>query len=363
MKTILFVSNFGTFLGGGEVSLYELIRTLDSSQFRCVVVFPEKGEFYSQVESLGIPVQVAKMPSLKGSGLFSLPSSVRRFLALIRQRDVEIIHANGPRCMIYAGLVGRLARLPVIWHVRVMDKDPILDPFLAMLATKIIANSRAVSEKFRLPSFSRKVCVVHNGVDLSQFSSNLEGDRIRQELSIDGEEKVVTIIGRLDEWKGHRFFLEAAQKVLTHLHAIKFLVVGDGVLRSELETLSRELGIVNNVIFCGHRTDIPEILAGSNILVSASLAEHFGRVIIEAMAMARPVVGTRAGGVPEIVIDGETGILVEPTNSEELARAICSLLTDPERAREMGFAGLNRVRDCFSIEKHTREIEEIYKSF
>ena len=362
MKTILFVSNFGTLGGGGEVSLYELIRTLDSSQFRCVVVCPEKGEFYSQVESLGIPVQVAKMPSFKGPGLFSLPSSVRRFLALIRQRGVEIIHANGSRCMIYAGLVGRLARLPVIWHLRVAEKDPVLDPFLAVLATRIVVNSRAVSQRLSLPWFSRKVNVVHNGVDLREFSSDLEGDRIRQEFSIPGEEKVVTIVGRLDEWKGHRFFLEAAQKVVTHLNASKFLVVGDGVLRNELEALSRELDIVNNVIFCGHRTDILEILAASDILVSASLAEGFGRVVIEAMAMAKPVVGTRVGGVPEIVIDGETGILVEPASSEGLARAIRSLLPDSERSREMGLAGLNRVRDCFSIEKHTREIEEIYKS-
>ena len=361
MKTVLFVSNFGTFLGGGEVSLYELIRTLDSSQFRCVVVCPEKGEFFSQVESLGIPVQVVKMPSLKGPGLFSLPSSVQELLALIKMQEVDIIHANGSRCMIYAGLVGRLARLPIIWHLRVAEKDPVLDPFLAMLATKIIANSRAVSQRVRFSWSSQKVCVVHNGVDLREFSSDLEGDGIRQEFSIPGEDKVVTIVGRLDEWKGHRLFLEAVQKVVTHFGASKFLVVGDGVLRNELEALSRELDIVNNVIFCGYRTDIPEILAASDIVVSASLAEGFGRVVIEAMAMAKPVVGTRAGGVPEIVIDGETGILVEPANSEDLARAIRSLLTDPERAREMGFAGLNRVRDCFSLEKHTREIEEIYK--
>ena len=363
MKNILFVSNFGGFFGGGEVSLFELIRGLDSSQFGRVVVFPEKGDFYSQVESLGIPVQVVKMPSLKGLGLFSLPSSVRQFLALIKKRDVELIHANGTRCMIYAGLVGYLARLPVLWHVRVMDKDPLLDPSLAMLATKIIVNSRAASQKFRSSRFSQKVCVVHNGVDLSKFSSDLEGDRLRQEFSIHGEEKVVTIVGRMDQWKGHRYFLEAAQKVLTHLSASRFLVVGDGTLRNELEVLSKELGIVNNVIFCGYRNDIPEILAASNILVSASLAEHFGRVIIEAMAMAKPVVGTRAGGVPEIVIDGQTGILVEPASSEEMARAILSLLADPEHARAMGVAGLKRVRDCFSLEKHIRQIEKIYKSF
>ena len=93
---------------------------------------------------------------------------------------------------------------------------------------------------------------------------------------------------------------------------VRFLVVGDGILRNELETLSEELGIAKKIILCGHRDDIAEILAASNVLVSASRAEHFGRVIIEAMAMAKPVVGTRAGGVPEIVADGLSGILVEP---------------------------------------------------
>jgi len=303
------------------------------------------------------------MPSLKGLGLFSVPSSVRQFRDLIKKRNIELIHAHGSRCMIYAGLAGYLARLPVLWHVQVMDKDPLLDPFLAMLATKIIVCSRAVSQRFGSSRSSQKVCVVHNGVNLSEFSSNLEGERIRQEFSIHGEEKVVTIVGRMDEWKGHRFFLEAAQKVLTHLNGSRFLIVGDGVLRNELEALSKELGIANHVIFCGHRKDIPEILAGSNILVSASLAEHFGIVIIEAMAMAKPVVGTRAGGVPEIVIDGQTGILVEPASSEEMAGAILSLLADPEHARAMGVAGLERVRDCFSLQKNLRKIEKIYKSF
>lgn len=363
MKTILFVSNFGTFLGGGEISLFDLIRRLDSSQFERVVVCPEKGEFYSQIESLGIPVQVTEMPGLKGAGLFSLPFSVRQLLALIKMREVEIIHANGSRCMIYAGLAGRLAGLPVIWHLRVPGKDPILDPFLAMLATKIITNSRAVSQRVRFRWSSQEICVVHNGVDLGKFNSNLEGDGIRQEFSIPGEDKVVTIVGRLDGWKGHRFFLEAAQKVTTQFNASKFLVVGDGALRNELEALSKDLGIESNVLFCGSRNDIPEILAASDILVSASLDEGFGRVVIEAMAMAKPVVGTRSGGVPEIVMDGETGILVEPENSEDLAQAIRSLLADPERASEMGVAGLNRVKNSFSLEKHTREIEEIYKAF
>ncbi len=155
---------------------------------------------------------------------------------------------------------------------------------------------------------------------------------------------------------------EGILPALAQLQMVRFLVVGDGILRNELETLSEELGIAKKIILCGHRDDIAEILAASNVLVSASRSEHFGRVIIEAMAMAKPVVGTRAGGVPEIVADGLSGILVEPENSEEMAKAVLSLLRDSKHAREMGVAGFNRVKESFSIEKHVREIEEIYQS-
>ena len=359
MKKILFVSKYGRFFGGGEVSLFELIKNLDSSSFDSVAVFSERGEFYSQVADLKIVVRVVSMPSLKGPGLFSLPFSVRKLFALIREHDIDVIHANSSRSMIYAGLVGRLARVPVIWHVRVMDLDPFLDPVLTMLATRIVVNSAAVAKRF---GNYGKVGVIHNGVDLKKFNPEVDGERIREELAIREKEQIVTIVGRLDEWKGHRFFLEAARDILDQLQTVRFLVVGDGVLRNELETLCEKLSIAEDVVFCGHREDISEVLAVSNVLVSASRAEHFGRVIIEAMAMAKPVVGTRAGGVPEIVVDGLSGILVEPENSEEMAKAVLSLLRDSRQAKEMGVAGFNRVKECFSLEKHVCEIEEIYES-
>ena len=246
--------------------------------------------------------------------------------------------------------------LPGVWPVY-PSSGTFLDPVLTMLATRIVVNSAAVAKRF---GNSGKVGVIHNGVDLKKFNPEVDGERIREELAICEKEQIVTIVGRLDEWKGHRFFLEAARYVLDQLQTVRFLVVGDGVLRSELETLCEKLGIAKDVVFCGHREDISEVLAVSNVLVSPSRAESFGRVIIE--AMAKPVVGTRAGGVPEIVVDGLSGILVEPEKSEEMAQAILLLLRDSRQAREMGVAGFNRVKECFSLEKHVCEIEEIYES-
>jgi len=362
MKTILFVSNFGTFFGGGEVSFFELIRELDSSQFERVVVCPAKGDFYSQVESLGIPIQVVKMPSLKGPGLFSFPSSVRELLALIKMREIDIVHANSSRCMIYAGLSGKMSGVPVVWHVRVTDTDPLLDRFLALLADRIIVNSQSVLKRFSFVKDQSRISLVYNGVDLEKFSPSVSGENIRREYSINRDEKVITIIGRLDGFKGHRYFLEAARRVLDGSRKARFLIVGDGAVRDDLEALSESLGIARSVVFCGQKDNVPEILAASDLVVSASLKEGFGRVVIEAMAMNKPVVATNVGGVPEIVEDEKSGILVEPEDCDGLASAMISVLDSPEIALKLAVEGEKRGRENFSLEEHVREIEKIYKS-
>ncbi|PIU68061.1 MAG: glycosyltransferase family 1 protein, partial [Armatimonadetes bacterium CG07_land_8_20_14_0_80_40_9] len=143
---------------------------------------------------------------------------------------------------------------------------------------------------------------------------------------------------------------------------IKFLIVGDGPLREELKEQSKDLGIEDEVTFTGSRQDIPEIMAALDIFVLTSIKEHFGRVVIEAMACGKPVIATNSGAVPEIVEDKVTGILVPPEDSEKLAEAIIELLEDKEKAKEMGIAGRKRVEELFSIEKHTRQIEEVYLS-
>ena len=211
------------------------------------------------------------------------------------------------------------------------------------------------------PTFKLEFLNKEKDFDLKEFNACLTGGRIKEEYKINKAEKVVTIVGRLEEWKGHHVFLEAASKVLDRSNHVRFLVVGDGVMRNPLEALSKKLGIMSYVIFCGHRNDIPQILAASDLLVSASFGEHFGRVIIEAMAMEKPVVATKAGGVPELVIDGETGILVKPADSEGLASAILRLLEDPQRSKEMGNSGLKRVMEYFGIDRHVRDIEKIYE--
>jgi len=167
---------------------------------------------------------------------------------------------------------------------------------------------------------------VYNGVDIPR--SGVNGDRTgaRRALALDDEQKAVGIIGRLDEQKGLHFFLQAAQRVHAEEPEARFFVVGDGALRPSLEAMSMDLGLSDVVRFMGYRRDIPMILRGLDVVVFASLHEGMPFALLEAFAMAKPVVATDVYGLGEVVRDGETGRLVPAKDSDAIADATLDLL-------------------------------------
>jgi glycosyltransferase involved in cell wall biosynthesis len=171
---------------------------------------------------------------------------------------------------------------------------------------------------------------------------------------------MVASVGRFVPFKGYMYLLEAARMVQNHRPDVHWVLVGEGELREELEEQSRTLGLETQVHFTGWREDVPDILALCDVFVLPSVTEHFGRVIIEAMAMGKAVVATDAGGVPEIVIHGETGLLVPPREPKALADAALTLLSDPAGAARLGLAGRQRVEEFFSLSRHIEAVEEIY---
>jgi glycosyltransferase involved in cell wall biosynthesis len=173
------------------------------------------------------------------------------------------------------------------------------------------------------------------------------------------------MVGRLQAWKGQKDFLEAARIVLQKHPNARFLIVGDVVqsephFRDELVELAGQLGIGKSVVFTGHRSDIRAIFSITDIAVCASWYEPFGRVVAEAMAMAKPVIGTRAGGIPDIIVDGETGYLVNPRDPSSLAGGICAILTDRDKGREMGRLGRMRVLAHFDMVNVTRKVTRVF---
>ncbi len=358
-RHVLYVSNHGEIVGGGELSLLELLGALDRARFCPIVIVPEEGGVSDRCRARGVAVCVVALPGLRRPQ----PRIVRSVVALrgvARDRGAVLLHANGSRAMFYAGLAGRLLRRPVVWHVRVADGDGLLDRVLMRLASAVIVNSHAVGRRFGWAP-SGKVRCIHNGVDLARFTPRPPEAGYRRALGLPEGGPVVASIGRFVPYKGYAHLIEAAALVARARPDAHWLLVGEGEQRGELERRCRTLGMDGKIHFTGWREDVPEILAASDVFVMPSLAEHFGRVLVEAMAMGKPLVATDAGGTPEIVLHGETGLLVPPGRPEPLAGAVLALLNDSARAERLGTAGCRRARAAFSLARHAASVEALYE--
>ncbi|MCH7664250.1 MAG: GT4 family glycosyltransferase PelF [Chloroflexi bacterium] len=208
----------------------------------------------------------------------------------------------------------------------------------------------------------QKVMTIYNGIDIAAYGKAVDRTAWLRMLSVPLDSLVVGMVGRLVPVKDHKTFFQAARLVLDALPTVRFLVVGDGPLESELKNDVQELGISNEVSFLGYRDDIPELMSLFDLAVISSLHESFSLVLAEANACGKAVVATRVGGIPELVEDGVTGILVPPKEPELLARAIVDLLQDSSRRQAMGLAGRARVEERFTIEKMVRSYESLYES-
>jgi len=359
--TILYLANSGDIIGGGQISLLGLLKRLNRGKYHPVVVCPAVGSLYDELKRIGVETHIVRMNTLRNLNFLLWVKTINRLVQLIKSKKIQIIHSNGSRATIFGGIAARLTKTPLIWHVRIVNSDKLLDRLLARLASKIIVISKAVSRRFNwLKNKEDKIVLVYNGIDLEKFKPNVGIRKVRGE-SLSSKTPMVVTVGRLDWYKGHKYLLEAAEKIVQILPDARFLIVGDGEYRKRLENQVKQLNLDENVIFTGNRKDIPEILAGIDLFVLSSVSEGFGRAVAEAMACAKTVVATKAGGLSEVVEDGITGRLVSPKNSTALAEAIIELLKDKKKAENMGIAGRKRVEKLFSIERNVKSIEELYK--
>jgi glycosyltransferase involved in cell wall biosynthesis len=235
----------------------------------------------------------------------------------------------------------------------------------AQLADRVIA----VSEEVREYSIAHtriapdKVCTIVNGVQVERFSSdNPQDGLLRQELGIPPHAPLIGIVGRLIPVKDHEVFLQAAASICQELPEARFLIVGDGPLRSTLAAVSAALGLSEAVVFCGLRNDIPSVMASLDLLVFSSRSEGLPVAMLEGMASARAIVATAVGGMPGVMIDGATGLLVPPADPAALARACLQILRDPAAAARMGHAGRMRVQAHYSIAAMVQQTKQLYET-
>ena len=214
--------------------------------------------------------------------------------------------------------------------------------------------------------------IIHNGVNLSDYMQSYDALQVRKEFDCMPDQMLVGLVARLDWWKGHEFFLEAMAEVASKNHNIKGLIIGglaelnyDRSIRylDRLHVMVKSLGLEEKIIFTGHRSDVPRLLAALDVVVHASSTpEPFGLTVIEGMAAGKPVVATAAGGVLDIIEDGVNGLLVPCKDSKAMAMAILQILSDRDKAEQMGLAARRRVTEKFTVKQQVTAVQKLYDS-
>ena len=372
--------------GGGQEYLVNLLKNLDRNRFNPICVSLSKEFPIREWQEIGVKIESVKVsekmftsarinPWRVFTKLFFVPFwfvlFTRELKGLIERNKIHLVHANGEMPFILSFLITKILGIPIIFHIHNM-MELRLDRVLSFVSGKLFADKVFVVSKAAVRKFikeigaNKKVLVVYNGVDLNKFDSLIDENRvkkIREELGVEKDERIVVSVGSLLKSKGHRYFLKAASKVLSLFPKTKFVLVGEGPCRGELEDFVKEENLSNNVIFTGFRDDIPEIMATMDILVNPSImAESFGMAITEAMAMKKPVIATDIGGPSEIIQNGICGILVPPKDLDALAKAISSLLDDGKRREGMGVRAHDRVNRFFDIKGNVKVVQEVYMS-
>ncbi len=369
-------------IGGAEWNTFYTLKLHDRRRYRPLLACgPETGPEGSLIEATeaeGIPVHI--VPDLirevhPKRDLLALVQLVR----LYRELEVDIVHTHTSKAGILGRLAGRLARVPVVIHTvhgfafqaNIPRWQRQLYLTLERLAGRwcdglIFISTPLMKEAGRLGiGDPRTYAYIPSGIDLDAFyngARNGARQLRRQQLGLHDSVPVIGTVTRLVKDKGLDLLLRAAARLKQKGYAFQLVWVGDGPLRGELEAMAQNLGVADRLFITGMCTDVPSWLGCFDLFVLPTLWEGMGRVFLEAQAAGIPVIGTKVGGVPDVVRDGVTGFLLPPGDVEALTDTIERLLTNPDLRRQMGIAATQFVADqSFSVQFMVRKIEQVYE--
>lgn len=367
--------------GGAQEYVRSLAERLDRDRYDVDVVSLSDGPTVRRLEAAGIPVTVIDEADEEDATVHLVEHLCRRRPHVVHHHmyRAEIV---GTRAALRAAQLGlpRPYIVATVHSSRVRsaeDRDLVAD--LTPRMDRLIAVSRSIVAKIeREGRTGAPVELIYNGVDLSRYDRTEACCTLPEEYGLPTGTPLVGIVARLEPEKGHATLLEAWPDVLARVPEARLLVVGEGSLRDTLEARAEALGLLGDpcegdrcvgtrhgrpgakVVFTGRRDDVPAVTAALDVAVLPSYREALGLAILEAMALGRPVVATNVGGIPEMVVDGVTGLLVPPHDPAALAVAITRLLTDHPLADTLARAGHDLVHDRFCIDLMVDAIEEIY---
>jgi glycosyltransferase involved in cell wall biosynthesis len=376
---ILLVHNSGDIYGASR-SLLRLAQRLDHSRFTPLVLLPERGPLQNLLADSGIEVlifprlRVITRPILRSPSLLpwllGFTPSAQALARIARERNIDLIHTNtGVICN--SALAARFAGIPHIWHIRdwFQEFGPLWKPYsryILALSKKVLCVSRAIAGQF--PP-SPKIEVLNNGIDLSEFPPITTDERhaSRHAHGFTSDDLVVGTVGRIKfHRKGQETLLQTAAQLQAEGKKIKVLLTGGPAPGAEdhfhrMHRLAADLGIAENVVFTGELANTRPSYAAMDIFVLPSAQpEPFGGVVMEAMSLGLPVIGTNIGGTPDQIAEGETGFLIPPSDPKALAQALARLIENPRLRESMGRASRTRIETRFPISETIRNIETHY---
>jgi glycosyltransferase involved in cell wall biosynthesis len=378
-RRILFVeASAGGVVGGSLTGILHLIPHLDRARFA-----PALALYEPKPISIDVPVHLLPpLPRREGArgksavrrtlaratNLYAMVGTRARALASLfrRERPTLVYLANGMRANLDGAIAAAVCRIPVVCHEKALGRLGPLERLASRWIDACVCMTDEIAEHCRAERLSpRRLLTIYDGIDTSRFAPG-GGAAIRREFGIPASAPVTGIVGHVQDWKGQHLVVEAVARARRRFPELRCLVVG-GVHRQGIEYAARlreriaAADLAGHVLLTGARHDVPSCLDAMDVAIHASVVpEPFGRVLIEAMTLGRPVVAPREGGPLAIVVDGETGLLVRPRDPDALADALVTLLADPDRRTAMGRAGRARVDALFDIRHHVAAVEALF---
>jgi glycosyltransferase involved in cell wall biosynthesis len=349
--------------GGAQEHLYSLVTRIDQGRYDVSVVSLSAGSAVRKFQRAGVPVLVIDDPddAIAVGALAAHLAEVRPDVVHAHMFRAETVAARAVMALVEAGQ-RRPYLVATVHSSRVRsDEDRALLLALTPQFGRLIAVSTAIVAKLKAEGRDIvPISLIRNGVDLQRYAVLEACCTLPDEYGMERGSQIVGVVARLEPEKGHPTLLEAWPLVLRMVPDAYLLVVGEGSRRDALEAQARELRIAHRIVFTGRRDDVPAVTAALDVAVLPSYREAQGLSVLEAMALSRPVVASNVGGIPEMIEDGVTGLLVPPHDSEALAAAIIRLLTDHPFADMLGRAGHDLVHDRFCIEAMIEATAAIY---
>ncbi|MBK8983377.1 MAG: glycosyltransferase [Ignavibacteria bacterium] len=361
-------------LYGTERHILALVRHSDTDKFDHYVATPEKGNFNTELEKIGVKYFIAgRKHGYKNKFEGVTEDGSLELFKILRKEKFDIVHSH---LNSFGGIVGKLAGAPAVVHTRhgvfwseeELENISVKDKYFQKLKSGIFDASVAIGEYEKNTMVSKlnynpeKITVTVNGVDIDKLHAKLNKNLTKKDL-FGTDDFIIGSAGRLERQKGFSYFIEAASMLNDLPEKIKFVIIGEGTCKDELMKMREEYGLSDRLIFMDYKENIQDYINNFDIYISTSLWEGMSYSVQEAMALGKPVIAMTSGnvsGLKELIINGESGILIEENYSASVAENIRSLISDEAYRKKLGVNAMERERNNFQEWRTAEDMDKMY---